>query len=196
MSRTSETIKQSLINKLPPGFSLSKRGGVLDALYGGFASSFFDGEKAAEDILEEINPRLSNYFLEDFERVLGADPCGRDRGDQTIDQRQRYAHQRWTATGGQSIAYFTSIAKSLGFDIEIEEFWPSICGEFAMGNTLIPEGEQFVWRITLKLINQTYFIVGANRTFDRLSDFEISDLECVLRRLKPAHTTLIFSYQE
>jgi len=84
MSRPQEIIKQSLIAKLPPGFALAKRGGVIDALYTGFAGAFADGEKAAEDMLVEINPRSANYLLEDFERVLGPDLCGRARATRRL----------------------------------------------------------------------------------------------------------------
>jgi len=64
------------------------------------------------------------------------------------------------------------------------------------GGGLVAEGEQFVWRVNLKLFNERRFIAGTNRANDRLFDFELSGLDCVLRRLKPAHTTLIFSYRE
>jgi len=42
-----------------------------------------------------------------------------------------------------------NLAKNLGFEIEIEEFWPSKAGGLRAGQRLIPEGEQFVWRVKL-----------------------------------------------
>lgn len=196
MSRSPEDIKRSIIAKIPPGFALAKRESIIDAFYEAFSYGFADGEQAAEDMMNEINPRSSNYLLDDFERVLGADPCGRDLNTQTKEQRRRRAHQRWTATGGQSIAYFTQIARNLGVSITIDEFWPSIANEMVAGDLLIPEGEQFVWRVRLKLIHPVFFISGSSETWERLYDFTINDVECVLRRLKPAHTTLVFMYQE
>ena len=196
MSRTHATIKQSLIAKLPPGFALAKRDGVIDAIYSGFARSLAEGEEAAEMLVNEIDPRRANYLLADFERVLAADPCGRDFNVSTTAQRQRRAHQRWTATGGQSIPYFIEIARNLGVDIRIEEFWPSIANDMEAGSPLIPEGEQFVWLVRLKLIDPVFFIAGQNEAGERLYDFTINDVECVLRRLKPAHTTLVFFYEE
>lgn len=196
MSRTNDVITQSLIAKLPPGFALAKRGGVIDAIYSGFARSLSEGEEAAERLVNEIDPRAANYLLHDFERVLGADPCGRDFNVSTTAQRQRRAHQRWTATGGQSIPYFIEIARNLGVDIRIEEFWPSIANDMVAGTPLIPEGEQFIWRVKLKLAKPVFFISGSSEAWERLYDFALSDVECVLRRLKPAHTTLVFFYQE
>lgn len=96
--------------------------------------------------MDEIDPRTANALLPDFERVLGPDPCGRDLGNQTIEQRQRRAHQRWIAKGGASIPYFVKMAASLGHTIEIEEFWPSNAGVLLAGQPLIAEGEQFTAR--------------------------------------------------
>jgi len=196
MTRTIATITQSLIKKLPTGFALAKRGGTIDALYAGFAVSLHEGEDAAERLLNEIDPRHAFFLLDDFERTLGADPCGRDFNNSTILQRQRRAHQRWTATGGQSIPYFIEIARNLGVEITIEEFWPSIANDMVAGDCLVPEGDQFAWRVHLKLVDPVFFIAGNSEAMERLYDFSINDVECVLRRLKPVHTTLVFYYQE
>jgi len=196
MSRTAETIRQSIRTKWPKGYAAPRIGGVIDALYDGFGVALADGEAQTEKLYVEIHPREAEALLTDFERVLGPDPCGRDKQEQTLSQRQRRAHQRWIATGGQSTPYFIEIARNLGSEIEVEEFWPSVANGMVAGDALIPEGEQFVWLVKLKLINPDWFLSGRNEAFEPLFSFEVSDIECVLRRLKPAHTTLIFSYQE
>jgi len=196
MTRSQSTILASLIGKLPRGFALGKRGGVLDAILDSVARVLVQGEADAEKLMDEIDPRTSNALLPDFERVLGPDPCGRDLGNQTLDQRQRRAHQRWIAKGGASIPYFVKMAESLGHSIEIEEFWPSNAGVLLAGQPLIAEGEQFTWRVKLQLISEWLFRAGVNQAGQPLGGFEISDIECELRRLKPAHTQLVFSYVE
>lgn len=196
MSRTRAKILASLIGKLPRGFALGHRGGVLDAILDAIAKLLADAETDAEQLMAEIDPRSANRLLADFERVLGPDPCGRDLGDQTLQQRQRRAHQRWIAQGGASIPYFLKLAESLGHTIEIEEFWPSKAGVMRAGQTLIAEGEQFTWRIKLQLISEWIFRAGVNQAGQPLGGIDISDLECEMRRLKPAHTQLVFSYVE
>mgnify|MGYP001759980871 CR=1 FL=1 len=196
MTRPQSTILASLIGKLPRGFALGKRGGVLDAVLDSIAKVLVQAEADAEKLMDEIDPRTANALLPDFERVLGPDPCGRDLGSQTIEQRQRRAHQRWIAKGGASIPYFVKMAASLGHTIEIEDFWPSIAGVLQAGQPLIAEGEQFTWRVKLQLISEWIFRAGVNQAGQPLGGFEISDIECELRRLKPAHTQLVFSYVE
>ena len=196
MTRPQSSILASLIGKLPRGFALGKREGVLDAILDSIAKVLVQAEADAESLMNEIDPRTANALLPDFERVLGPDPCGRDLGNQTLEQRQRRAHQRWIAKGGASIPYFVQMAASLGHTIEIEEFWPSKAGVLRAGQALIAEGEQFTWRVKLQLISEWIFRVGVDTAGQPLGGFEISDIECELRRLKPAHTQLVFSYQE
>lgn len=70
MTRPQSTILASLIGKLPRGFALGKRGGVLDAVLDSIAKVFVQAEADAEKLMDEIDPRTANALLPDFERVL------------------------------------------------------------------------------------------------------------------------------
>ncbi|MFA7416121.1 MAG: putative phage tail protein [Rhizobium sp.] len=195
MARALSTILQSLINKLPSGFALGLRGGVLDAILEAVASQIETVERDAEQMMDEIDPRTARAFLPDFERVLGPDPCSRDIGGLTIEERQRLAHQRWTATGGQSIPYMISVAAKLGVTVTIDEFWPSRAGVLRAGQPLRPEGSQFVWRVNIPgLVTVVKFRTGISVAKHRLGSFQLSSIECELRRIKPAHTAIVFAY--
>ena len=187
---------RSLIGKLARGWALGKRRGLLNALLEAIGTALADVEADAASMMDEIDPRTAVRLLPDFERVLGPDPCGRDLGPRTIEQRQRQAHQRWTARGGQAIPYFVGMAARLGETIEVEEFWPTRCGVLRAGMPLIADGEQFTWRIRVALISQWIFRAGQNVAGDPLGGYALSDIECELRRLKPAHTQLVFAYSE
>ncbi|MBD8554930.1 DUF2313 domain-containing protein [Rhizobium sp. CFBP 8762] len=195
MARTVVTILQSLINKLPTGFALGGRDGVIDTLLNATAEQLATTESHAQTLMDEADPRTAYGLLADFERVLGPDPCGRDTASLTIIERQRLAHQRWTATGGQSIPYMISVAAKLGVSVTIDEFWPSRASGLRAGQRLRPEGSQFVWRVNIPgLTVTTKFRAGASVSAHRLGTFSLSSIECELRRIKPAHTTLVFSY--
>ena len=194
MSRSVAQILSSLIGKLPIGFALGKRGGVLDALLEGLAAPIADAEASAEALMDEIDPRAAVALLPDFERVLGPDPCGRDLDAPSLAERQRIAHQRWTATGGQSLPYLIAVASRLGVIIRIDEFWPSKAGVLRAGDALIGDGEQFLWRVRLALLGEILFRAGAGRAGDPLGWVILSSVECELRRIAPAHTVVVFSY--
>lgn len=194
--RALTAIAASLWGKRPPGWVLRKRDGVLGAVFGAFAEPIADAERDAALLIDEMDPRSAVRLLPDFERVLGPDPCGRDLASITLDQRQRLAHQRWTARGGQSIPYFMAIAARLGATVVIEEFWPSKAGVLCAGQSLIAEGEQFTWRVRTNLIASWLFRAGANVAGDPLGGFELSSLDCEFRRLKPAHTQIVLAALE
>lgn len=197
MARSVSAVLVSLIRKLPTGFALGQRGQVLDALLAGIATLLQEAEASAERMMEEIDPRTASALLPDFERVLGPDPCGRDQGNLTIEQRRKLAHQRWTANGGQSIPYMIATARKLGVEVTIDEFWPSRAGVLRAGQRLRPEGCQFVWRVNVPgLVTVITFRAGASVAGHRLGSFELSSIECELRRIKPAHTKIVFSYGE
>lgn len=194
MIRSPEAIGSSVVKKLPIGFAMGKRGGNIDMILQATASELSSAEASAAAVMKEIDPRTAVALLPDFERVLGKDACGRDRSNLTLRQRQRLAHQRWTAVGGQSIPYLMKLAKNLGFEIEIEEFWPSKAGGLRAGQRLIPEGEQFVWRVRLRLNGHENFVAGGSQAGDPLGLFIQSGVECELRRIAHSHTTPVFSY--
>lgn len=194
MSRRSSTVLASLIGKLHPGFALGRRGGVLDSVLSAIAVPVADAEADAEALMVEVDPRTAVKLLADFERVLGPDPCGRDQGDLSQAERQRIAHQRWTATGGQSLPYLIAVAAKLGVTIEIEEFWPSKAGVLRAGQPLIAEGEQFVWRVKLAPIKEFLFRAGVGQAGDPLGWIVLSGIECELRRIAHSHTVPVFSY--
>lgn len=194
MSRSIADVLRSLIGHLHPGFALGKRGGVIDLVLNAFAVPIAEAEADAEALMREVDPRTAVQLLEDFERVLGPDPCGRDQGNESLTERQRIAHQRWIAQGGQSLPYLISVAAALGVTIEIEEFWPSDAGVLCAGEDLIGDGEQFVWRVKLAPIGEIPFNAGAGCAGDPLGWIILSGIECELRRIAHAHTTPVFSY--
>lgn len=195
MARLFSTVLSSIIAKLPPGWALGYRDGLLDIVLSSVAERIAEAEAAAEALMAETDPRSAVNLLSDFERVLGPDPCGRDLNPMSITDRQRLAHQRWTATGGQSIPYMISVAEKLGVSITIEEFWPSVAGRMRAGQRLRPQGSQFVYRVSIPgLITVVNFKAGASVAGNRLGYFKISNVECELRRIRPAHTDIVFKY--
>ena len=175
MMRAPSNILQSLLAKLPVGFALGRRGGVLDTLLQTVAVELSDAEASAARLMDEIDPRRAVALLPDFERVLGPDPCGRDLVPMTLEERQRLAHQRWTARGGQSFPYMLSIADRLGLAVGMKDFWPTRAGRARAGQRLRPEGSQFTW-----------LIVFPPEASTQAALFTL----CELRRIGPAHMQL------
>lgn len=143
-------------------------------------------------------PTAITYTLPDWERELGLpDPCFSGTGG--VPARLAAVRARFAAIGGQSPAYFICLAASIGYAITITEFRPFQFGRSSFGG---PRGQfmkanaRHTWRVKVTGRQVKRFQFGKS-SFGRDSFLAIQraqDLECILQRLKPAQTTLIFDY--
>lgn len=158
----------------------------------------------------ESDPRTTVEMLADWERAFGLpDDCV--TVPQTIAARRAALITRMTLVGEQSRAFFIGLAAGLGYTITITEFSPFMAGVSQAGDTR-PLGStadnyrwfigdwpmRFAWRVNLVSASLSWFRVGTGGgqagVDPHLRIGQASDLECVLRRYKPAHTDLIFNY--
>ena len=116
-------------------------------------------------------------MLPEWESTLGLpDTCS--IGVQTIAQRQQAVTAKLVAGGGQSRAYFIQVAEAAGLFVErIEEFRAYTVGQ-PVGLPICGQAWAFTWRV---------HAVSATG-----SDPQV---ECLLRRIAPAHTILSFVYR-
>ncbi|MCW4589012.1 DUF2313 domain-containing protein [Gluconacetobacter entanii] len=143
VTRTATQIQDELLTQLmPPGWAWPKKTPAnLAALLFPFAACAADFEADVAALADEISPQTATLLLDDYERVLGPDPCGRDALATTTALRQALAYQRWTANGGCTIAFFENMAAALGVTISIEEPWPAECGLAVCGDAVCAGGD-------------------------------------------------------
>lgn len=195
MSRSEDQVLDELLGHLPPGWIWRRdRDSLIAALLTPLAGDIAEIEQVAEDMLREVDPRLATVCLPDYERVLGPDPCGRDTSTMSLADRRQLAHQRWTGRGGASRAYFIGLAAKRGVAITISENRVSYAGEMVAGDELVDWPQQFIWTVHLTFTEESLFEAGDGQAGDRLYDLVISDIDCDIRRLKPAHTEVFFDY--
>lgn len=199
MSRSADEVQASIVANAPRGWVWphvrpAAEQSLFEALFRPLAKGLADIEATAEAMMAEIDPRTATLLLPDFERVLGPDPCGRDPSTMSLEQRRQLAHQRWTARGGASIPYFIGLAAKRGVAIEIVENRVSMADAAVAGDELVESPEQFCWTIELALVGETVAKVDDSQAGDLLVDIILSDVECDIRRAKPAHTDIAFRY--
>ena len=197
---TTTDYKAQLQGLLPPGRlwdALREDGSLADQLLAALAEEFARVNDRAESLLNEANPRATYELLAEWEAFANLpDTC--TGSTLTLQERRAVLVQRLTATGGQSVTYFQSVVKRLGYTVEITEYRPFICGISQCGmQALNPPKMRFVWRVRLTDPRVTYFRCGESQvgTDPLLKINRAEDLECVLRRVKPAHTSLFVSYE-
>lgn len=151
-------------------------------------------ERSAQDVLNGVTPFTAVALLSDWERVLGLSVSS----GMTIQARRQQIMAKLNETGGLSRNYFIRLAKSLGYDVTIDEPEPFRCGRNRCGDRVwIPE-IVWVWIVNIQdgQVPVYRFRCGNSATGERLMSFGQNMLESIFRDLKPAHTQVVFNYVE
>lgn len=148
----------------------------------------------------EAFPDTTTAMLPEWERAVGLPEDCYATAEQTIEGRRALLLRKLTTQGGQSRAYFIGLASDLGYpEARITEWTPFRCGYSGVGNPRWRTGsplQRNVWRMHVGMSDVTYFRCGRGRVGRdpqaRLRRAEA--LECLVRKWKPAHTDVIFTY--
>lgn len=195
---------------LPSGAAWSRDpSSVLMRLLRGQAEIWGEVDGRTSDLLErETDPRTTTDLLSEWERAFGLpDPCVQE--PLTIEERRIVLVQRMTTEGGQSRAFFYAVAAKLGYVIRIKERAPFMAGISRAGDTRAtsaaaedyrwevgPPEIRFSWTIKVSGSRLAWFRAGSGQAGvdPHLRISLASDLECLIRRWKPAHTEVVFDY--
>lgn len=164
---------------------------TLTKLLNAFADELARIDGRALTLIEEADPRTTNELLGDWERVAGLpDTCVAA----ALGTAQRIAAlvTKLTTIGGQSREYYIALAAKLGYTITITEFAPFTVAS-RIDTPIRGELWRFAWQVNAPLVTQTFFTMNST-VADALSTFGNTQLECVINRLKPAHTHAQFAY--
>ena len=182
---------------LPPGRAFTREPyAVMTKLLGVMAALLLAVQIKLENLLLQADPRLATDMLPDWERLLGLPDSCVPAGQQLAD-RQRAAYQRLVEQGGQSRAYFIGIAELLGEPgVGITEFKRFTCGS-ACDYALYSEADLFTWRVDIPhAALNARFMNCTSPASAALQMYTPSLIECAFARRKPAHTQVLFAYQE
>jgi uncharacterized protein YmfQ (DUF2313 family) len=176
---------------LPLGAAWPREEGVLTDMLSALAEEFARVDGRGADLLEESDPRTTTELLAEWERAFGLpDPCTAQAD--TYAERIADLVEKVTRIGGQSRAYFIALAARLGYTITLTEFDPFTV-ESVVEELLYDENWQFAWRVNAPAVAVTYFTTASYVT-EPLADWGNERLECVINRVKPAHTIALFAY--
>lgn len=177
---------------VPPDGTFAR---LLEAL----AAEFARIDVRAVELLDEADPRTALETLIDWERVAGLPDACTGQPD-NVRERQIALVQKLTSIAGQAPADFIELAALIGYEIDIEEHRPLRTG-FHVGDACKDEAWAFAWTVIVQpfdgagrpVLAIAHFKVG-DPVGTRVRGFGSLDLECVIRRAAPAHTTVIFAY--
>lgn len=167
---------------------------ILTQLLHGLAVELARVDGRATQLLEEADPRTTAELFGDWERVAGLpDACAvAAGGSQTTAQRRAALLGRLTTLGGQSAAYYVGLAAALGYAITVTEFHQHTVVD-DVNHPLYGAAWDFAWQVNAALNTVTSLTVNGS-VDDPLAAWGNALLECVIKRVAPAQTTVLFSY--
>jgi len=191
--QTAEQYAGALRSLVPPGRiwpeSLESN---LELLLLGIAEEFVRLEERGHNLVDEADPRTTNEMLADWEAMVGLPDACHGLGA-TLEKRRAELVARLTSQGSLSRAFYTHIAEMLGFTVlSIDEFTPSAPGPGGLGYA--GNDWWFVWRMNVADDGGVTYFTCDSLCDERLSEFGDQVLECLLNRLKPAHTRLLVAF--
>lgn len=195
MALSSSDYLQQLQALLPPGPAWSSDDtSFITHLFNGLAQELGRVDGRVLQLVEEADPRTVAELFSDWERVAGLpDACAvAFGGDQTVAQRRSALVGRLTTLGGQSPAYYIGVAAALGYAITITEFQQHSVND-DVNCYLYDPAWNFAWQVNAALNTVTDLTVDST-VDDALAIWGNSLLECVIKRLAPAQSTVLFSY--
>lgn len=166
----------------------------LTQLAQALAKSFQRVDASAIGLLEGSFPATALDLLPEWELSLGLpDDCSIGETF-TIERRRQAVVARLVGKGSLSKQFYINVAKTMGYDITIEEFRQARAGFSVCGEGLNGDEWPFTWRVNAQ--QTTYIQARAGVTFcgEPLATWGNKILECSLNQLAPPFTILLFSY--
>jgi uncharacterized protein YmfQ (DUF2313 family) len=181
---------------LPRGLAWSlSQTAKLTSLLLAWADEFARIDLRADELVDAVDPSTTIELLNEWEIIAGLpDPCVSIV--QSLEQRRIALLSKLTSIGGQSRAYFISVAAAMGYPgATIDEFMDGItcnddCNDF-LGNL----DAIYIWRLNLPFSTSGRFVMTCNSDCNSaLQSWGDAAIECRINQLKPAHTTVLFAY--
>lgn len=160
------------------------------------AAEFFYLHQRSDILVNECIPSGARELLEDWEAEYGLPDNCSPLAD-TLPERVASLVEKVTRVGGQSRQFYIDVAAMVGYEIEITEHTPFMCGISHCGTDPLTEGHdiRFVWWVKVLNTKLLYLRCGQSTLDQPLLDFRTADdLACLLHKLKASHTELVIGY--
>lgn len=187
-----------LLKLLLPPVAYDRTGIVLSAEIAAEGAQLDAFSDFVGSLLDEVDPRTTT-MLEAWERVYGLpEICGGPGDGASVEERRTYLLRKIAATASLSRSYFLNLASELGYEDTTVERLPLVTCESTC-EALVRDDPRwrFAWRVNLPHEGDNYTVFCADSACtDPIDYYAMGQLECVFMRLKPAHTYVLFSYEE
>lgn len=197
MRYTRQNFTEALLALLPSGAVWPREpDSTLVRVVSALAPAFERSGDRAEQVLVDGFPASTVELLGEWEGTVGLpDPC---IGVQTnlVDRRNAVVG-RLRAVGGQSCGYLQAVLAAYGITAAVSNgtAYPFRAGISSAGDAVCEDGYAHTVFVSVSNIQPSFFAAALSAAGDPLASYGNSGvINCVLKRIAPAHTQFLISF--
>jgi len=177
---------------LPRGPAWSKD----DPLLLGLAPSLAAAHQRSHDLMSEIDPRRTTELINRYESICGLPDSCAPVGLQTMQQRQQRLDAKINVTGGINPEFYLAQLSALGYPTAtITTFQEETftCNSRCT-DSLYSEEWRYYWQVNMPSSTTITDMTCLSDCTESLRFWGDTIAECVIQKLCPSHTYVIFKY--
>ncbi|HDV1574524.1 TPA: baseplate J/gp47 family protein [Escherichia coli] len=164
----------------------------------GAAPSLTRVHQRADALMRELDPRTTTELINRWERLCGLPDECIPAGTQTLRQRQQRLDAKVNLAGGINENFYLAQLAALGRpDATITRYDKSTftCSSACTDAVNAPEW-RYYWQVNMPAATNTTWMTCGDPCDSALRIWGDTVVECVLNKLCPSHTYVIFKYPE
>ena len=181
--------------------ALLPRGPAWDAedlLLAGFSPSLAVVHGRGDALMQELDPRSVTELIDRYEQISGLPDSCAPTGAQTLQQRRQRLDAKLNLPGGINEAFYLAQLEALGYTgVTITRYNKS---QFTClsncTDSLYSDDWRYYWQVNMPAATQITEMTAIGNSTDSLRMWGDTMAECVLMKLAPSHTYVIFKYME
>lgn len=169
-----------------------------DQLLMGFAPVLSRAHQRGDALMLEIDPRSVTELIDRYESITGLPDSCTPADAQTLQQRRQRLDAKTNLAGGINEAFYRAQLDALGYTEATITRYPkssfncnSLCTD-----SLYSDEWRYYWRVNIPASAQVNPMTCVGNCTDSIRTWGDTVIECVMNKLAPSHTYVIFLYTE
>ncbi|RAR75107.1 uncharacterized protein YmfQ (DUF2313 family) [Pantoea ananatis] len=169
-----------------------------DLLLAGLAPSLSAAHGRADALMLEADPRSVTELIDRYEQISGLPDSCAPAGIQTLQQRRQRLDAKINLAGGINQAFYQAQLNALGYSgATITRYNKSQFSCISNCNdSLYTDEWRYYWQVNMPAATQITPMTAISNCSESLRSWGETTAECVLEKLAPSHTYVIFKYPE
>jgi len=169
-----------------------------DLLLTGLAPSLAEVHGRGDALMLEIDPRSLTELIDRYENISGLPDSCAPHGVQTLQQRRQRLDAKLNLAGGINEAFYLAQLEALGYiGVTITRYNKSQFNCLsACTDSLYSDEWRYFWQVNMPASTQITPMTAISNCTDSIRTWGDTIAECVLEKLAPSHTYVIFRYPE